>query len=236
MLRSSRLLPLVALLAALSLVPLDVGRAADAPPTTQPQNVEGWGELIDPGGDCTLRRDGARVTLEVPAGMYDLWPEGKKVNAPRLVQPARGDFTITVKAIGSVMPEKGTEVPGRDVAFRAATLVIWQDEHNFVRFDRAAMHKAGKPFSQTYYHINQNGKRTTHLNKLVAPDADVWLRLQRKGDAILAAWSTDGERWTDYPPQTAKLADELQAGVAVLNASAAPASATFEAIELRPAE
>jgi len=237
MLRTSRFLLCAALLAALLQFPMRVGRgAADTPPTTQPRAVEGWGELIDPGGDCTLRRDGARVTLTVPAGTYDLWPEGKKVNAPRLVQPVNGDFTITVKAIGSVLPEKGTEAAGRDLAFRAATLIIWQDENNFVRLDRAAMLKAGKPFSQTYYHVNQNGKGTTHLNKPVAHAVDVWLRLQRKGDTILAASSTDGERWTEYAAQTAKLADALHAGVAVLNASSASGSATFEALELRSAQ
>ncbi len=144
--------------------------------------------------------------------------------------------TSRLLACVALLAALSPEVPGRDVAFRAATLVIWQDENNFVRLDRAAMHKAGEPFSQTYYHVNVNGKRTTQLSQRVAPDADVWLRLQRKGNAILAAWSTDGERWTDYPPQTAKLAAELQAGVAVLNASAAPSSATFEAIELGPAE
>jgi regulation of enolase protein 1 (concanavalin A-like superfamily) len=212
-------------------------RSPSTAPATQPTKADGWGEWVDPGGDATLRRvSDARVTLEVPAGTYDLWPEGKKVNAPRLMQPVAGDFTIQVKAIGSVLPDKGTETPGRDIAFRAASLVIWQDENNFVRFDRAAMLKKGTPFSMTYYHINQAGKRTTHLNKAVRHDVDVWLRLQRKGDTIIAGFSEDGTKWTDYPPQTAKLADKLHAGVAVLNASNAPAIATFEALELRSAE
>jgi regulation of enolase protein 1 (concanavalin A-like superfamily) len=247
MLRTSRLQSNLATIAALGFLIVstsfsqigDIGsRSRPATPATQPatqpNEVGGWGTLVDPDGACTLRREGdARVTLEVPAGTFDLWPEGNKVNAPRLVQPARGDFTIQVKIAGSVMPEKGTEVPGRDITFHAASLVIWQDDGNFVRFDRAAFLKGGRPMSQTYYHINQSAKRTTHLNRPVAPDADVWLRLTRHGDEIRASWSADGKRWSDYPAQKATLAADAQAGVALLNASSAPASATFESLELQ---
>ena len=202
-------------------------------PTTQ--KVEGWGELVDPDGDCKLQRDeGGRVTLEVPAGTHDLWPEGQKVNAPRLVQPIRGDFTVQVKVIGSMMPKEGTEVAGRELAFRAATLLIWQDENNFVRLDRAGMLNKRKPFSQTYYHIFQAGKRTAHLYKLAPHEGDLWLRLQRKGDTLVAGWSEDGKAWTDYPPQEAKLAGDVQVGVAALNVSSAPSAATFETVEMQP--
>jgi regulation of enolase protein 1 (concanavalin A-like superfamily) len=237
MLPTSRLLTCAALLAGVALTAPSTtsGQATEKEPTTRPQQVDGWGELVDPAGDCKLRRDDGRVTLEVPAGTYDLWPEGNKVNAPRLVQPASGDFTVQVKVVGFGMPEKGSEAPGRDVAFRAAALIIWQDDGNFVRLDRAGMLKKGKPFSQTYYHINQSAKRTAQLSKPLPPDKDVWLRLGRKGDQILAGWSEDGTAWTDYPPQSAKLADKLHAGVAVLNASTAPSSATFEGLELRAA-
>ena len=196
-----------------------------------PQKIEGWGELFDPGGQCKMRAESGRVTLEVPAGSYDLYPDGKQVNAPRLAQHASGDFTVQVKVAGTVMGERGAEAPGRDVAFNAATLIIWQDENNFVRFDRAGFHKAGAPNHQTYYHVYQSGKRTVHEWRPLAVK-DTWLRLQRQGTSVTAAWSQDGKSWRTYPAGDVALADKVKVGVAVLNASSKPFAATFEDLTL----
>ena len=87
-----------------------------------PQRIPGWGEFVDAGGQCRVRLEGARVSIETPGGSFDLWPEGKVTNAPRLLQDASGDFTVRVKTVGNVMGEKGAEATGRDVAFNAATL------------------------------------------------------------------------------------------------------------------
>ena len=198
------------------------------------QKVEGWGEFTDAGGQSKARKDGARVTIEVPAGSFDLYPESQNVNAPRLLQDATGDFSVQVKVVGKVMGEKGAEATGRDVAFNAATLLIWQDENNFVRYDRAGFHKAGKPNHQTYYHIYQDGKRTAHLNRPLAVK-DSWLRLERKGDKVIASWSQDGKSWQNYPAQDVKLPDKVKVGVAALNASSKSFVASFEELKLTPA-
>ena len=224
--------PLLLLLALAAAYPWSAGLAAEG---RTPQKVEGWGELVDASGQCKVRRDGARVTLETPAGYFDLWPEGNSTNAPRLVRDASGDFTVQVKTVGKVMGEKGAERPGRDVAFNAATLVIWQDDKNFVRLDRAGMHKAGQRYHQTYYHINQDGKRTVQLSQRLA-EKDAWLRLDRRGGKVTAGWSEDGKTWKTYPVQDAKLADKVKVGVAALNASSKPFSASFEELKLTPGE
>jgi len=202
---------------------------------TSAQKVEGWGEFVDAGGQCKVRLQGTRVTIETPAGTFDLWPEGKTTNAPRLVQDVSGDFTVRVKTVGNVMGEKGAEATGRDVAFNAATLVIWQNENNFVRLDRAGMHKAGQRYHQTYYHINVDGKRTVQLSQAL-PEKDAWLQLERRGSKIIAGWSVDGTTWKTYPVQDAKLADKLKVGVAALNAGTKPFVATFEELKVTPAE
>jgi regulation of enolase protein 1 (concanavalin A-like superfamily) len=201
----------------------------------EPRKAAGWGELVDPSGQCKVRLDDAGVTVEVPAGSFDLYPESQKVNAPRLVQDASGDFAVQVKVVGKVMGEKGAEAPGRDVAFNAATLLIWQDENNFVRLDRAGFHKAGKPNHQTYYHIYQGGKRAVHEGRKL-PVKDSWLRLERKGGKVTASWSEDGKKWQSYPAQDVKLADKVKVGVAALNASSKPFAASFEELKVTPAE
>jgi regulation of enolase protein 1 (concanavalin A-like superfamily) len=192
-----------------------------------------WGDLVDAEGKSKVRLDGGRATIEVPAGSYDLYPENGKVNAPRLLQGASGDFAVQVKVVGKVMGEKGAEAPGRDVAFNAATLLIWQDENHFVRLDRAGFHKAGKPNHQTYYHVYEGGKRTVHQNRPLAVK-DSWLKLERKGGKVTASWSEDGKTWQSYPVQDVKLSDKVKVGVAALNASSKPFAASFEELKLTP--
>jgi regulation of enolase protein 1 (concanavalin A-like superfamily) len=204
---------------------------ANAVTVESPQKIEGWGEVADASGQCRVRAEGTRVTIEVPAGSYDLYPDGQKVNAPRLTQDASGDFTVQVKVVGIAMGEKGAEAPGRDVAFNAATLVIWQDESNFVRLDRAGFHKAGTPNHQTYYHVYRDGRRTVHEWRPLAA-RDTWLRLQRQGTRVTAAWSQDGRSWQNYPAGSVALADKVRVGVAVLNASSKPFAAIFEDLTL----
>jgi regulation of enolase protein 1 (concanavalin A-like superfamily) len=230
-------LALAALVVVYLLAAAPMGETTAAKPGggESPQKVEGWGEFVDASGQCKVRLEGTRVMIETPAGSFDLWPEGKRTNAPRLVQDASGDFTVRVKTVGNVMGEKGAEATGRDVAFNAATLVIWQDENNFVRLDRAGMHKAGTRYHQTYYHINQDGKRTVQLSQGL-PEEDSWLQLQRRGSKITAGWSVDGTTWKTYPVQDAKLADKVKVGVAALNSGTKPFVATFEDLKLTPAE
>jgi regulation of enolase protein 1 (concanavalin A-like superfamily) len=227
-------LPALVVLYVLAAAPVGETAATQPGGGESPQKVEGWGEFVDASGQCNVRLEGTRVMIETPAGSFDLWPEGKRTNAPRLVQDVSGDFTLRVKTVGNVMGEKGAEATGRDVAFNAATLVIWQDENNFVRLDRAGMHKAGKRYHQTYYHINQDGKRTVQLSQGL-PETDSWLRLERRSSKITAAWSVDGTTWKTYPVQDAKLAGKVKVGVAALNSSTKPFVATFEELTLTPA-
>ena len=112
--------------------------------------------------------------------------------------------------------------------------MIWQDENNFVRLDRAGMHKAGTRYHQTYYHINQDGKRTVQLSQAL-PDQGSWLKLERRGGTIIAGWSVDGTSWQTYPVQNAKLTDKVKVGVAALNSSTKPFVATFEGLAVTPA-
>src|SRR5688572_5897260 len=117
----------------------------------------GWGEWIDPDGDCDVKAEGAALLITVPGKPHDLWPENPKpevrTNAPRVLRNVEGDFTVQVKAVDSVKAAKG---------FRAATLLIWQDDKNFVRLDDACTTRPGHPLFFAYYHVFTDGKRTVH--------------------------------------------------------------------------
>jgi len=165
--------------------------------------LDGWGELADPDGDCAARVDDARrLVIDVPSKLHDLWPEASgTVNAPRVMQDADGDVTVRVTAAGDVTAKDGTGVAADKRPFRAATLLLWQDEKNFVRLDRGCVVREGKAIHFAYFHVFKDGKRTTHLSKDFA-NRPTLLKLERRGKKVLAAVSQDGgATWQTFDEQ-----------------------------------
>lgn len=207
----------------LAKTPADAGAAAT-------KEISGWGKWVDPDGDCDVRAEGkGAIVISVPASPHDLWPENpepkQRTNAPRLVQDADGDFTVEVNVTGQVL---GGEF------FRSGALVIWQDERNFVRFERAGSFRGKTPRHYCWLHVFKDGKRVTNLQKEPVKDADTILRLSRRGDKLDASFSQDGgKEFFKYPQQEVKLEPRVKVGVAALNASKAPFDVRFELIEGR---
>jgi regulation of enolase protein 1 (concanavalin A-like superfamily) len=209
-----------------------LGRADDA----KPRKVSGGAEFVDPDGDCKLREEKGKWTLEVPGAYYDLWPKMGKVNAPRILKEAEGDFSVQVKVLGSISAEADTAIPGRTskVPFRAASLLIWQDDATFVRLDRAAMVNNGKLIPFCYYHAFKDGERMVHVTHNFK-DSETILRLERRGNKIVAAASQDGGKaWSKFGTQTIELAKKVKVGVAALNGTTKPLTAEFEGLTITP--
>ena len=208
---------------------------ADKPAVAGGNMIPGWGEFVDPEGDCKFRRDDEALTITVPGEVHDLWPVKSKVNAPLVLQDAEGDFTVEVKVAHVDRAAEGTVIPGTgsSTAFHAGTLVIWQDNRNFVRLDRTDMNKAGRGSTSCYLHVFQDGERVVEVAELVK-DTPTHLRLQRRGDQLTAAYSQDGgQTWQSFPVQKIGLADKVQAGVSALNATSRPCEVRFEDIQLK---
>ncbi len=204
-----------------------VARGAD-----KPVAVKGWGQLTDFEGDCKLRADGDEVTFELPAGNYDLWPKEGKVNAPRLTQPTKGDFTVEVTAKSVPLPDADATIAGSSSAFHAGTLLVWQDADNFVRLDRGAMIKDGRKVHFAYYHIFVKGERVTHLSQALT-DKPARLRIERRNGKILAAFSQDdGKSWRSFAAQDDRLGTNVEAGVAALNVTTKPFTVKFEKLSV----
>ena len=198
----------------------------------KPVAVEGWGQLTDPKGDCKLRTDGDEVVFELPAGNYDLWPKEGQVNAPRLTQPTKGDFTIEVTAKNVPLPDVDATITGHGSAFHAGTLLVWQDAKNFVRLDRGAMIKDGREVHFAYYHIFVNGERVTHLSQALT-DKPTRLRIERRKGKIHAAFSqNEGKSWSSFAAQDDQLGTDVEAGVAALNVTTKPFTVKFEKLSL----
>jgi hypothetical protein len=183
------------------------------------ETVPGWGLVVDPVGDCRFEQADGKFTIRVPGAHHDLWPVKGKVNAPLVLQEVAGDFTIDVLVEEVTKAEPDTVLPGMTstASFHAGSLILWQDAKNFVRFDRTNMNKAGRATTACYLHVFEGGTRTAELAPAV-PDKPTHLRLTRKGDRLIAAYSQDGAKtWTSLAEQQVKLADKLKAGVSALN-------------------
>src|SRR5262249_18473845 len=100
-----------------------------------PQTVKGWGIVTDPAGDCTVKEEKRKLTIEVPGGTHDLNQAIGGMKAPRVLQDVAGDFTAQVKLTAEFEPgEKAADE--KAVPFNSAGLLLWQDEKNYLRLER----------------------------------------------------------------------------------------------------
>jgi hypothetical protein len=71
----------------------------------RPNEVPGWGRVLDPWRDCNvaLDREHDRLTIKVPGTLHVLSAEVPQLpmNAPRVVRRVRGDFTAGVQVSSS---------------------------------------------------------------------------------------------------------------------------------------
>lgn len=206
-------------------------RADDVEPL---ETVEGWGLVVDPVGDCTFTHDGDAFTIKVPGEEHNLWPLKGEVNAPLVLQPVEGDFSVEVLVRSVEKAAAGTAIPGRAsaAAFHAGTLVIWHDAKNFVRLDRTDMHHKGRAVTSCYLHVFKDGERVVELAPLV-PDRPTTLRLARKDDRLTAAYSQDGGKtWKEFPEQTIDLPAKVKTGISALNSTTRENTVRFEKLKI----
>jgi regulation of enolase protein 1 (concanavalin A-like superfamily) len=217
-------------LSLLLLVAVGILASASAP---EVQTIQGWGIAADPDGDCrfldSTPKDG-KLAIAIPGTYHDFFPVKGKVNGPRVLQNVEGDFVVEVRVAAGITPDKGTELPGKDLSFRAGTLLLWQDSGNFIRLDRAGMIKQGKAVAFVYYHVFQKGQRTLETGPVCKEEATL-LRIERKGNKILASWK-QGRTSKKLPEQTLELPAKVQVGVGAINSSTQPLRVEFDEFKL----
>ncbi|HAV62011.1 MAG TPA: hypothetical protein DCY13_06565, partial [Verrucomicrobiales bacterium] len=102
------------------------------------ETIPGWGIAIDEDGDCRIEKAGDALKVTVPGTVHDLFPPNSLMNAPRVLQEVKGDFTMQVK-IGADFNPGFTPAPGFNRAFHSGGVLIWRDELNYVRFERGEL-------------------------------------------------------------------------------------------------
>jgi hypothetical protein len=199
----------------------------------QPRAIAGWGSVVDPDADCTIKAENGKLTVTVPSTHHNLNP-ALASNAPRVLQEVVGNFTATVKVTGEFKPgEKATKPRG--YPFNGAGLLIWNDAKNCVRLERniwwipeEGLHACYPPLLEYYRdgeYLNTNPPGTTDE---FFKGRSTYLRLERKGDKVAASYSHDGKEWTAVKEISVELPQKVQVGVAAVNSSDKTFTVEFE--------
>jgi regulation of enolase protein 1 (concanavalin A-like superfamily) len=168
----------------------------------------GW-SWIDPGGNSTYDLTAQGLRISDSTNNDDLYPSYTNANAPRLLQPISGNFTVD------------TLVEFNPIYFyQGAGILIWQDDSNFLRFERAFWGNR----SGIFFAKRVNGGGLPDISPLVEHPTTasvVELRLQKNGDHFTSSWREPGKNW-QIDGETDFHFDYMMVGLDLVAVAAAP--------------
>ena len=144
-----------------------------------------------------------------------------------------GDFVAEVRVAADFTPSATSSAEGR-VPFLGAGFVLMASERTYVRLERAAFRR---DFVSSYasWELRRDGDFVVSGDTTTRPmkGKEARLRLERKGDKLLAAVSEDGKEWFDLPPIEVKLPAKVKLGVTANSTCTEPFAPHFERFRLR---
>ncbi len=192
-------------------------------------DISGWGEPLDPDKDCEFRAVGTSLSVKVPGTLHDL--SFDKLNAPRALKEIDGDFVLTVKVAGDFQPRGPSTTPEAVPAILAGIL-LWSDDDNFIRLERAAVLRNDEISTFVNLQEQKDGKRGPNTGPML-PAGTCYFRAERRGNRITGAVSSDGSTWKEVTPIEVTWPRKLQVGVAAISSSSEAFTVTFDEFSLK---
>jgi regulation of enolase protein 1 (concanavalin A-like superfamily) len=185
--------------------------------------------FFDPVEGTQMVATGDQATLKVAPAVHDLSIELGQMTAPRALEPVSGDFTYQVRVANVTGPEGESLLAGRR-AFVGAGILVWADERNYVRLERAAMQGGLRDTIYANWELRENGRfaRPGATGEMPLSGPATWLRVQRRGNQLIGSVSEDGALWKDLPPLMVKWPQDVQIGIAAVNNTPIGYEARFE--------
>ncbi len=217
----------------LALLPLLL-EAAPVPKEKEGQQLaKQYGTPVDPLKDCKFTLDGTKLTVTAGKGDHDLSVQHKVLNAPRVLKEIEGDFEMTVKASGEYPKGAKSATERATIAFFGHGLLVWDDENNYVRLEKAFIDRLNGNPPTTYgsWELFAGGKWVragTSADFTFDPTDTAHFKLARKGSTFTASISKDGKEWKELEPIEAEMGKKLKVGVAVVHICDTPFDAVFE--------
>ena len=199
----------------------------------RPNEVPGWGRVIDPWRDCdvSLDRENERLKIQVPGTPHVLSAEVPELpmNAPLVVRRIRGDFTANVHVLGRHEP--GPFKTTHYDPYHSAGLIVWQDPANYLRLERAVGFIDGRHHAYVNYELRAGGRLTASYGFTIK-DGSLFVKLRRQGASFSAWYSHDGRRWIKLRRVDATFAQRVEVGVIAVNSSTEMLSAELEMLSV----
>jgi regulation of enolase protein 1 (concanavalin A-like superfamily) len=202
------------------------------------KEIKGWGQVIDPDGDCTIILDKDKLMFQVPNSLHDLYPgqkdPKKRNNAPRVLQQVKGDFVATVKVTAAWLPGD-KDATANTFPYNGAGLLVWESDNQFIRLERNIWVTPEGPVCYTTPLQYAQG-RLVNMAKSSREEfykgASTWLKITRGGETLTTSISHDGKEWIETAKLTTKLPDAVKVGVEAVNSSDEEFVVEFEEFEV----
>jgi hypothetical protein len=208
---------------------LPAGTAAWAYQATQA--IKGWGEVINPAGDCTIELQEGGLVIQVPAAPHDLTPE-LRMNAPRVLRDIEGNFQAVVKVAGFPAASEGESEGSQGAGF-----LLWEDDRNHLRFERELRRDAGGAVVPgavfEYRKDRQPNRQALEGAEFGVSGPDCWLRLTRRGSKLTAEVSGDGTSWKLVKATDVRLSSRIRIGMVARNTTKTPLKVRFEGFQTK---
>lgn len=202
------------------------------------QIVPGWGEVVDPAGDCKVVAAGGRLTITAPGSLtaHDLDPrlDFNNLFGPRVLREVEGDFQLQIKVRPYALPNSNTTTStGKEKAsYISAGLLVWLDAKTFIKCQRAANGERG----EAWVHLQAYKDAKLHPVTLVPgkarnvnKDEATYLRVARRDDELTFSTSVDAKKWATIGiVGDLELPRKLRVGLGVVNATKKDFAPEFE--------
>ncbi len=199
----------------------------------RPDDLPGWGRVVDPWRDCqvSLDRENDRLRFRVPGTPHVLSAEVPQLpmNAPLVVRGVQGDFTANVRVLGRLEP--GRFKTTHYDPYHGAGLIVWQDPANYLRLERAVGFINGRHQPYVNYELREGGQLAV-TRGFAIEGGSLFLKLRRQGDSFTAWYGHDGRRWIELGRIDATFAERVQVGVVAVNSSKQTLSAELEMLNI----
>ena len=206
-------------------ISLDEAKKMSLTHDKKPREIKGWGEVVDPDGDCTVTEEKGKLSIKVPGTLHDLCPgqndPKKRHNAPRLLQAVKGDFVAMVKVTADWKP--GDRLADANTfPYHGAGLFVGDSDTQFVRLERNVWVAPDGQASYTtplQYADGRQINRHRVSREEFFKGRSTWLKMERTGAELRTSISHDGNQWIETSVLAAKFAETVGVGVEAVNSS-----------------
>ncbi len=219
--RLLRICPLLLLLLQVS-----IASAADSMYGT----LDGWGQLIDPDGDCRFDVGKDSVAVTFGPGPHGLDAESGRMNSPRIVRSLSGDFSVSTVVAGDL------PLPELSYAYVSGGLVLMQDQRNYIRLERASFIRNGTKSFYTNFEQRIDAKRTRmglFADFPLQADRAVELRLEVRDETVRGLVRHVGDEWHEMGTAKINAGATLLAGVSGVKTVPDEVKVTFSRFHIR---